>query len=250
MSLSVTWVGTPHRYKGRQGYRPEAVVIHIMEGSLASADSWFRAPESKVSAHYGIGKTGEIHQYVGEADTAFHAGRVWKPGWQSLKPRVNPNLYTIGIEHEGKGESPWPDTMYAASARLIADVCTRWSIPIDRTHIVGHREIYGRKTCPNHAVDFDKLIRMARAAAVSPGRYNFIPETGTVHARTGLNVRRGAPTTTAPIARRAAPNDALEYVGWTSNGMSVNGNPHWYRDEDGNYFWSGATSRPVPGIAD
>jgi hypothetical protein len=32
--------------------------------------------------------------------------------------------------------------------------------------------------------------------------------------------------------------------------MSVNGNPHWYRDEDGNYFWSGATSRPTPGIAD
>jgi hypothetical protein len=32
--------------------------------------------------------------------------------------------------------------------------------------------------------------------------------------------------------------------------MSVNGNPHWYRDGDGNYFWSGATSRPTPGIAD
>src|SRR5687768_10002964 len=158
MSPEVTWIGTPHRNKGRGGYRPEAVVIHIMEGSLASADSWFRAPESQVSAHYGIGKQGEIHQYVGEADTAFHAGRVWKSAWTSLKPRVNPNLYTIGIEHEGKGESEWPDAMYAASARLIADVCTRWSIPIDRAHIVGHREIYGRKTCPNNAVDFDKLI--------------------------------------------------------------------------------------------
>ena len=52
-------------------------------------------------------------------------------------------------------------------------------------------------------------------------------------------------------AMEAAPQNALlEYVGWTSNGMSVNGNPHWYRDEAGNYFWAGATTRPIPGISD
>ena len=105
MSSSVTWVGSPHRHKGRGGFRPEAVVIHIIEGTLGAADSWFRAPESEVSAHYGIGRSGEIHQYVGEADTAFHAGRVWKPKWGKLKAKVNPNLYTIGIEHEGQGAS-------------------------------------------------------------------------------------------------------------------------------------------------
>lgn len=250
MTLPITWIGTPNRHKGRAGFRPEAVVVHIMEGSLAATDSWFRSTESDVSAHYGVGKDGTVHQYVGETDTAFHAGRVWKPVWGNLKPGVNPNLYTIGIEHEGQGESDWPDSMYDASARLIADVCTRWSIPIDREHIVGHREIYGRKTCPNHRVDFDRLIALARAAAVKPDRFNFIPQAGTVRARTSLNVRRGAPTTAAPTIRTAQPNEELEFVGWCSNGMSVNGNPHWYRDEDGNYFWSGATNRPVPGIAD
>jgi len=250
MSSDVTWVGSPHRHKGRQGFRPEAVVIHIIEGTLSAADSWFQSPESMVSAHYGIGRTGEIHQYVGEADTAFHAGRVWKSKWTSLKPQVNPNLYTIGIEHEGKGRSEWPDAMYQSSARLIADVCTRWSIPIDREHVVGHREIYGRKTCPNDVCDLDRLIAMARAEGVAPSRYNFIAQAGRVRTRTGLNVRRGAPTTLAPVLRAAPANEELEYVGWTSNGMSVNGNPHWYRDEDGNYFWSGATTRPIPGIAD
>ena len=250
MPNPITWVGSPHRQKGRQGFRPEAVVIHIIEGSLAAADSWFQAPQSKVSAHYGIGRTGEVHQYVGEADTAFHAGRVWKAKWRGIRPEINPNLYTIGIEHEGKGTSEWPDAMYESSARLIADVCTRWSIPIDRDHIVGHREIYGRKSCPNDIVDLNRLITMARAAAVSPGRFNFIPQIGRVRTRSGLNVRRGAPTTAAPVARVAAPGEQLDHVGWTSNGMSVNGNPHWYRDEDGNYFWAGATTRPVPGISD
>jgi N-acetylmuramoyl-L-alanine amidase len=250
MSTAVTWIGSPHRHKGRQGFRPEAVVIHIIEGTLAAADNWFQAPESMVSAHYGVGRTGEIHQYVGEADTAFHAGRVWKSTWTSLKPRVNPNLYTIGIEHEGKGSSEWPEAMYTSSARLIADVCTRWSIPIDRAHVIGHREIYGRKTCPNDVVDLPRLIAMARAAAVAPDRYNFIPQAGSVRTRTGLNVRRGAPTTAAPALRAAPAGVKLDYVGWTSNGMSVNGNPHWYRDEDGNYFWAGATTRPTPGIGD
>ena len=250
MSQEITWIGSPHRHKGRQGFRPEAVVIHIIEGALEAADSWFQAPESKVSAHYGVGRTGKVHQYVGESDTAFHAGRVWKAKWAGLKAQVNPNLYTIGIEHEGRGSSEWPDAMYQSSAQLIADVCTRWSIPIDREHIVGHREIYGRKTCPNDIVDLDRLITMARAAAVSPDRFNFIDRSGSVRTRAGLNVRRGAPTTAAPVARTAVPNELLEYVGWTSNGLSVNGNPHWYRDASGNYFWAGATTRPIPGIAD
>ena len=250
MTLPITWIGTPNRQKGRDGFRPEAVVIHIMEGTLAAADSWFLSPESDVSAHYGVAKDGRVHQYVGESDTAFHAGRVWKPAWDAIKPSVNPNLYTIGIEHEGQGESEWPDTMYDASAKLIADVCTRWSIPIDREHIVGHREIYGRKTCPNDVVDFDRLIRMARAAAATPGRYNFIPENGSVRARLALNIRRGAPTTQVATIRTAEPNEELAFIGWTSNGMSVNGNRHWYRDDSGNYFWAGATSRPTPGLAD
>jgi len=111
-------------------------------------------------------------------------------------------------------------------------------------------EIYGRKTCPNDVCDLDRLIAMARAEVVAPSRYNFIAQRGQVRTRTGLNVRRGAPTTLAPVLRAAPANEVLDYVGWTSNGMSVNGNPHWYRDEDGNYFWSGATTRPIPGIAD
>ena len=77
MTLPITWIGTPNRHKGREGFRPEAVVVHIMEGTLAATDSWFGTTESRVSAHYGVASDGRIHQYVGESDTEFHAGRVW-----------------------------------------------------------------------------------------------------------------------------------------------------------------------------
>lgn len=50
MALNIKWIGSPHKTKGRSGFRPEAVVVHIMEGTLAGTDSWFKKPASKVSA--------------------------------------------------------------------------------------------------------------------------------------------------------------------------------------------------------
>lgn len=142
----------PSPYFGsRHGYRPEAIVIHVMEGTLHGTDEFFQQPgrEEETSAHFGIGKTGEIHQYVDEEDAAFHAGRVSAPTWPLLKPRnINPNWYTIGIEHEGTATSFWPDAMYEASAELCAQICRRWGIPADRLHFVKHHEIYAPKSCP------------------------------------------------------------------------------------------------------
>ena len=148
---------------GRKGYRPEAVVIHIMDGTLSGTDSWFANPASQVSAHYGIGKNGEAHQYVQEQDSAWHAGRVDAPVWKFIRPNVNPNLYTIGIEHEGKSEDVWTAAMKQSSADLIREICERWQIPIDRNHVVGHFEIYSKKpNCPatNKRI-LDELVALA-----------------------------------------------------------------------------------------
>src|SRR5881275_244407 len=96
---------------GRKGYSPIAIVVHIMEGTLSGTDSWFANPVSQVSAHYGLGKSGEVHQYVKETDTAWHAGRVNAPSWKLIKASgnkyINPNYYTIGIEHEGNEDTEW-----------------------------------------------------------------------------------------------------------------------------------------------
>src|SRR5258708_18197834 len=42
-----------------------------------------------------------------EEDTAFHAGVLVNPTWTLLRPGVNPNSYTIGVEHEGKPDDLW-----------------------------------------------------------------------------------------------------------------------------------------------
>ena len=72
--MNVQWIGcaAENFRTGRPlGSRPEAIVVHIIVGSLTSADGHFNDPKAAVSAHYGVGKNGEIHQYVHEVDTHF-----------------------------------------------------------------------------------------------------------------------------------------------------------------------------------
>ncbi len=173
--MGTQWIGSPNKAKGREGFKPEAIVIHTMEGTLEKTDAWFLNKESAASAHYGIGRHGEIHQYVDESNRAWHVGRIFNPTWPFVKPDVNPNWYTIGIEHEGEGDTPWSDEMYNASAQLIYEICRRWAIPCDRDHIIGHHEIRADKTCPGVGVDLDKLVAMANKFQRQPITFNVQP---------------------------------------------------------------------------
>src|SRR5207244_7199464 len=58
----------------RGGIAPRILIVHIMQGTLAGTDSWFRNPDAQVSAHFGVGKTGTIYQWVDKANRAWHAG--------------------------------------------------------------------------------------------------------------------------------------------------------------------------------
>jgi hypothetical protein len=118
---------------GREGSPIRFVVIHTMQGSYAGSISWFRNPSSRVSAHYSVRSSdGEISQSVSNSDTAWHAGNWFY------------NTHSIGIEHEGYVGDPgrwYTEAMYQSSARLVRALCDRYSIPIDRAHIIGHYQI-------------------------------------------------------------------------------------------------------------
>jgi len=164
--MQCDWIGAAAENfrKGRHGLEPKAIVIHIIVGPLESAGLTFRDPRSSVSAHYGVGKSGSVHQFVQETDTAFHAGIVVRPTWKLIDPAVHPNFYTVGVEHEGQPQDAWPDEQYHASAALVREIAGRWKIPLDRDHIIMHREIRASKTCPGSA-DIDRIIREAAGSA-------------------------------------------------------------------------------------
>jgi len=145
----------------RQGFKPEAVVVHMAEANAEACLEKFNDPLLRSSTHYLVTKKGEVWKLVEETDTAWHAGGVHKPSWRLLKPEINPNLYTIGIAHEGKAGQAWSEEMYQASAQLIASIASRWDIPLDREHIIGHSLVNSTHHDPGLSLDFDKLISLA-----------------------------------------------------------------------------------------
>lgn len=160
---------SPNFKKGRDGYIPQIIVLHCMDGSLAGTDSWFANPASQVSSHYGIGFNGEIHQYVKEEDTAWTQGLkvppINRPTFKLYKEGLNPNVYCLSIEHEGSDLSIIHEAQINATVGLIRAMAAHWGIPIDRNHVIGHYEVdpVRKPNCP--ATDksiIDRIVKMAQ----------------------------------------------------------------------------------------
>ena len=108
----------------------DALVIHDTEGRFIGSVRFLQRARTRGSAHFGVSRRGQIVQLVPVGDVAWHAGNLW---W---------NRHSIGIEHEGwAGRRAYTDKEYRASAQLAAYLAHRWSIPVDRDHIIGHAEV-------------------------------------------------------------------------------------------------------------
>lgn len=88
------------------GNNPRLVIVHTIVGTLAGADSWFRNPSSRVSAHFGVGKNGTIYQWVDTTD------RAWA--------NVGANSYSISIENEGQTSEALTPEQVEANAKIYA----------------------------------------------------------------------------------------------------------------------------------
>lgn len=157
----ITYIGSPFygpRVLNGKTYSPQAIVLHIMEGTLAGTDAWFNDPKAQVSAHFGVGKDGTIHQYIYESNAAWANG-VIEPGasagilaannWQ------NPNLYTLSIEHEGKSGDGMTGAQLVASTKLAAWLFATFmpDVPINSSSIIRHAAISpkSRANCPGYS---------------------------------------------------------------------------------------------------
>lgn len=161
MSLQIKWIGAAKNNfrAGRGIWKPKAIVIHLMDGTLKGTDAWFNTTGSGVSAHYGIGTLGDIHQYVADQDTAYHAGVIHNPSWPELIKNTNPNYYTLGIEHEGRAGDSFSIMQQSASVLLVKQLAADYSIPLDTLHIIGHHEIYDGHNCPGPGWNKEEYIK-------------------------------------------------------------------------------------------
>lgn len=155
--------------KGRRlpaGMTVDVVVEHVTEGTAASARSWFNDPASDASTHYMVTRAGDVEQFVDEDDTAFGNGKIVRPTAAIVleRPGMNPNAYSISIEHEGTGRDELAPEQREATIELQADIARRRGIPINRRHFLRHNEIRADKACPG-GIDVDRLVRAIAAAS-------------------------------------------------------------------------------------
>ncbi len=114
--VGAVWVPAhPNNYGSRNGVDISHVTVHTIQGSYASAISWFKHSAARVSAHYIIrASDGQVTQMVCEKDKAFHV-------------RTD-NDKAVGIEHEGFVEDGfvwYTQKMYESSAKLVQDISRR-----------------------------------------------------------------------------------------------------------------------------
>ena len=129
-----TWVpAAPTNFTGANrahDYPIDMIVIHDIEGSYSSAITAFQNPSRHGSAHYVISSHGAVTEMVSEKNIAWHAGN-----WDY-------NTRSIGIEHEGyASKNLYTIPEYRTSAELAGSICSRWGVPIDRAHIIGHYQV-------------------------------------------------------------------------------------------------------------
>jgi len=138
---------------------PLAVVDHIMCGTMSGCRSWFRDPNSWASATFGVGKNGDIDQYISLNDCAWANGAVNKP-YAIAAPVYtgqNPNMVTWSIEHEGWPQDIWTEAMYQADLKLKRWLWQRKSGLLLLGHC--HIDSVTRSGCPGPNWPRDRLLR-------------------------------------------------------------------------------------------
>lgn len=133
---AVKWQASP-RHSSRHGSKVKGIVLHHTAGSTAEgAIHTLTAPESeggrRASAHYVVGKDGEITQLVSTTRKAWHAGPV--------------NAHTIGIEIVGTTGDRLTQAQDRALTELVAHEL--YEHGLSYMDVTGHKFTGAATACP------------------------------------------------------------------------------------------------------
>lgn len=146
--MKIPFVKTSNFTKGRAGNKIEYIIIHSMAGYFLGTQTWFRNPNSQVSAHYLISQKGEVAQMVNDVDTAWHCHGI--------------NSKSIGIELEDRKladiSGDWiTKELYQTLLELVVSLCKK--------HNLTEKSIYG------HCEPLIQKINGPKFAHSDPGKF-------------------------------------------------------------------------------
>ncbi len=123
--------------------KPNYVIIHhTAQNSTEQTLKTFTTPKTQVSAHYVIGRNGEIYQMLNDYLRAWHGGAA---KWGNL---TDINSSSIGIELDNNGFEPFSASQINGLLSVLANLKKTHNIPA--ANFIGHSDIApGRKVDPN-----------------------------------------------------------------------------------------------------
>ena len=162
---------------------PEYIMLHFNSAVVAHPEDPFNMEyirkifiDYDVSVHYIVERDGTVRCYIPEDRVAWHAGAG---EWNSDPKYTNTmNQYAIGIEIVAIGSQSdmstyltaaqyqaldasfkgYTQEQYQALQLLIADLCSRYNIPADRDHVIGHQEYSPKKSDPGELFDWSQVL--------------------------------------------------------------------------------------------
>ena len=160
-TLATRTSGNAGQYSSRRGAKIKGWIIHhAASTSLGSVLGMMSSASRQLSANYVVSGS-DVVSVVPEEYRA----------WTSSSPKGDGERLTVEIVNDrvGSNDSNWTisDASYEAMAKLIADTSKRYGFAINRSTIIGHREvrgIYGEgyaTACPS-GIDLDRLVALAR----------------------------------------------------------------------------------------
>lgn len=169
---------SPHADRRPEGATVDLLVIHhislpagvfegdaverLFLGTLSPEPPFESLRGLRVSAHLFVRRDGEVIQFVPFSMRAWHAGL------SNFRGRNACNDFSVGIEMEGDGKTPFSEAQYEALSRILPELVRKHPI----RWVTGHEVIApGRKTDPGPTFDWGRVGAMLPAGvelAIAP----------------------------------------------------------------------------------
>jgi LysM repeat protein len=163
---SATWrpISVNFTKNGQTSVR--GLVVHIMAGTLAGTDSWFRNSAARASSHFGTGKDGKLYQWVDTKD------RAWA--------QASGNSSWLSIENEGKGGDALTSKQMDRVAQVLAWAHKVHKVPLQVAttpsgkglgyHAMGGTAWGGHTACPGPKIvaQLPEIVARAKKLVAPP----------------------------------------------------------------------------------
>ncbi|MDT0642726.1 N-acetylmuramoyl-L-alanine amidase [Zunongwangia sp. F363] len=141
------WVGTTNFNLRKPNY---VVIHHTAQDSAAQTLKTFTLPRTQVSAHYVIGRDGEVYHMLNDYYRAWHGG---VGSWGTTNDL---NSASIGIELDNNGFEEFPEAQINSLLDVLEMLKRKYKIPAQ--NFIGHSDIAPtRKVDPSALFPWKKL---------------------------------------------------------------------------------------------